>query len=253
MNRPKVIVLSSASLDGKLAVSPDRPLLFGDERWSAIDAPENINVFEWLKLIHKPTATLEGSGSFIPESGVPAPLPPFEGDPAPLYADYLPAEILNRPGHKGWFSAVDGRGRVRWAYKEYPDPAWEGWYALVLACRSTPPACLAYLQREKVPYLIAGEARVDLAGALEKMLACLGVTCLLSTAGGRLNGALLRQGLVDEVNVEFLPGVIGAPDAPALFTASPLAPGEMPVRLKLLSAQVQEGGRVWLRYEVIRN
>ena len=36
MNRPEVIVLNSASLDGKLAVSPDKLLLHGDERWAAI-------------------------------------------------------------------------------------------------------------------------------------------------------------------------------------------------------------------------
>jgi riboflavin biosynthesis pyrimidine reductase len=252
MDRPKVITLSGASLDGKLAVSPDQPLLYGDDRWRAIDTPGNFNVFEWLRLVHQPTANLEGSNSFLPENAVPAPLPPFEGDPAPFYEDYLPDEIVSRQGHKGWFTAVDGRGRVRWEYKEYPDPAWEGWYALVLACRSTPPEYLAYLQREKIPYLIAGETRVDLRGALEKMMVRLGMSCVISTAGGKLNGVLLRRGLVDEVNIEFLPGIIGASDAPSLFSSPPLEPGEMPFRLKLLSAQVQDGGRVWLRYEVVR-
>jgi riboflavin biosynthesis pyrimidine reductase len=253
MDRPKVIVLNGASLDGRLAVSPDRPLLYGDERWSAIDAPGNLNVFEWLKDVHQVTATLEGSGSFLPETEVSAPLPPWAGDPAPLYEDYLPEQVVHRPGHKGWFTVVDGRGRVRWMYKEYPDPAWAGWHLLVLACRATPPEYLANLQRERIPYLVTGEERVDLAGALEKMAFRLGVTSLISTGGGKLNGALLRLGLVDEINLEILPGVIGAADAPSLFSAPPLAPGEMPVRLKLLSAQVQEGGRLWLRYEVIRS
>lgn len=253
MNRPKVVVLSGASLDGKLAISPDQPLLYGDERWTAIDPPGNFNVFEWLKLTHQAGASLEGSGSFLPESGTPSPLPPFEGNQECLFEDYLPEEIIHRDGHRGWFTAVDGRGRVRWQYKEYPDPAWAGWYALVLVCRRTPPEYLAYLQREQVPYLLAGQDRVDLAGALEKMLALLGVKCVISTAGGRLNGALLRLGLVDEINIEFLPGVIGAADAPSLFSSPPLGPGEMPVRLNLLSAQVQPNGRVWLRYDVLKD
>ncbi len=251
MDRPSVIVLNSASLDGKLAISPDRPLLYGDDRWSAIDVAGNFHVFEWLKNTRQATATLEGSGSFLPENETPALLPPHEGDPAALCEDYLPEEVIHRAGHKGWFTVVDGRGRVRWMYKEYPDPAWAGWHALVLACRATPAAYLAYLRREQIPYLVAGEKRVDLAGALEKMAARLGVTSLISTGGGKLNGALLRLGLVDEINVEFLPGVVGAADAPSLFHAPPLAPGEKPARLKLLSAQVQEGGRIWVRYEVI--
>jgi 2,5-diamino-6-(ribosylamino)-4(3H)-pyrimidinone 5'-phosphate reductase len=252
MDRPKVIVKNSASLDGKLAVSADRPLLYGDERWDAIDAPRNMDVFDWLKSVHQATATLEGSGSFLPENETPPLLPAFTGDAASLYEDYLPEEVVRRPGHKGWFTVVDGRGRVRWLYKEYPDPAWAGWYALVLACRATPPEYLAYLRRELIPYLVAGEERVDLAGALEKMAARLGVASLISTAGGKLNGALLRQGLVDEIDLEFLPAVIGAADAPSLFSVPPLIPGEMPIRLKLLSVQVQGNGRLWVRYEVIQ-
>jgi riboflavin biosynthesis pyrimidine reductase len=78
----------------------------------------------------------------------------------------------------------------------------------------------------------------------------LGVDSLLSTAGGRLNGALLRAGLVDEVNVELLPGIIGGLDTPSLFDSPALGPEEMPIKLDLISAQVHTDGRVWLRYRV---
>jgi riboflavin biosynthesis pyrimidine reductase len=73
---------------------------------------------------------------------------------------------------------------------------------------------------------------------------------MLSTAGGRLNGALLRAGLVDEVSLEFFPAIIGGPDTPSLFDAPALQQGEQPARLKLISAQVQADGRLWVRYEV---
>jgi riboflavin biosynthesis pyrimidine reductase len=55
--------------------------------------------------------------------------------------------------------------------------------------------------------------------ALKKMRSLLGVEKLISTAGGRLNGALLRAGLVDEINVEYLPAVIGGRQTPSLFDA----------------------------------
>jgi 2,5-diamino-6-(ribosylamino)-4(3H)-pyrimidinone 5'-phosphate reductase len=257
MARPKVVVLNSASVDGRVAVSPDMLLLHGDERWRAIEewspVPAPSSVFEALKFIHRPQATLEGSGSFLREDDAPEPLPPFEGDPEPLYQDFLPDTVIHRPEHRGWFTAVDGRGRIRWYYKEYPDEAWKGWYALVLVAHHTPAEYLAYLQREDIPYLVAGgkETRVDLHLALEKMKSKLGVTCVLSTAGGKLNGALLRAGLVDEINVEFLPAVIGGVETPSLFDSPALTPDEWPTRLKLISAQVQTGGRVWLRYEVV--
>lgn len=253
MSRPKVVVLNSASVDGRVAVTRDALLLYGDERWKSIERPGGTSLFEWLKVVHQPQATLEGSGSFARDGETPPALPPFEGDPAPLYEDYLPQAILHRPGHRGWFTAVDGRGRIRWTYKEFPDEAWKGWYALVLAAHCTPPEYLAYLQHEEIPYLVAGKERVDLGRAFEKMESELGVRCILSTAGGRLNGALLRAGLVDEVNVEFLPGIIGGLSTPSLFDSPELKAEEMPTRLKLISAQVQADGRVWLRYEVARS
>jgi len=113
-------------------------------------------------------------------------------------------------------------------------------------------ACPAYLQREAVPYLVAGNQHVDLDLTLEKMKAQLDVRRVLSTAGGKLNGALLRGGLIDEINIELLPAVIGGYDTPSLFTSPGLKPDEWPERPKLVSAQVQADGRVWLRYRVHR-
>ncbi|MBM4461590.1 MAG: deaminase [Chloroflexi bacterium] len=254
MNRPKVVVLSEVSVDGRLAVSRDRLLLYGDERWNAIATPGQVNVFELLRSIHKPEATLEGSGSFVRDVEEPQPwLGQETGHSSEsLYSDFLPEAVLHRPGHRGWFTAVDGRGRIRWLYKEYLDEAWKGWWPLVWVSHSTPAEYVAYLRREEIPYLVAGQERVDLGAALEKMKSALGVTCVLSTAGGRLNGALVRAGLVDEVNIQFLPAIIGGFDTPSLFDAPNLKADELPTRLNLISAQVETGGRVWLRYEVVR-
>lgn len=257
MSRPKVIVWQQASLDGRLAVSPDSLLLHGDERWSAIQGESELDAFAWIKAHHGVEATLEGSGSFLRDGDEPGPLPAYEGDPAPLYEDYLPGALLERPGHRGWFVVVDGRGRGRGWIKDGAvfGESWVGWHLLVIAGRHTPVAYLAYLQREEIPYLVVrpreGERQVNLRLALGKLRDRLGVETLLSTAGGRLNGALLRAGLVDEVNVEFLPAVIGGRDAPALFSAPSLGAGDWPTRLELLTAQVQAGGRVWLRYLVV--
>jgi riboflavin biosynthesis pyrimidine reductase len=176
---------------------------------------------------------------------------------AALYQDFLPADAVERPDHRGWFTVVDGRGRVRWGHQDGADfgQEWAGWYLLVLVGHHTPPEYLAYLQREGTPYLVAGEGQVDLAQALVKMKAQLSVQCVLSTAGGRLNGALLRAGLIDEVNVELLPALIGGRDTPSLYDSPALEPDEPLTQLKLISchtAVTQAGGRVWLRYAVVR-
>ncbi len=251
MNRPRVVVHAIASVDGRVTLAPDVLLLYGDERWQAVAGSES-EVDKWLKFTHKPQVILEGSGSLVRDQDEPEPLPPLVGDLETPYGDFLPDAVVNRPGQRGWFTVVDSRGRVRWAYKEWPEEEWQGWHLLVLAAHDTPPEYLAYLQRESIPYLIAGQERVDLHLALERLASQLGVACVLSTAGGRLNGALLRAGLVDEINIEFVPAIIGGPDTPALFDAAALKPDEWPTQLELLSAQVQAEGRVWVRYRVLR-
>ena len=65
---------------------------------------------------------------------------------------------------------------------------------LHLTSHAAPPEYLAFLRREKIPYLISGERHVDLSSAMLKLNTQLGVKCLVSTAGGKLNGALLRAG-----------------------------------------------------------
>ena len=252
MNRPKVVVHGIASVDGRLTLAPDVLLLYGDERWQAV-AGSTDDVYERDKLTHKPQVILEGSGSFVSNNAEPKPLPPFEGDPSTLYQDFLPHAVVHRPGHQGWFTVVDSRGRVRWAYKEWPEEGWEGWHLLVLAAHHTPPEYLAYLQGENIPYLVAGEERVDLRLATEKLESQLGVKCVLSTSPGKLGGALLRAGLVDEISIEFFPAIIGGLETPSLFDSPELEPDEWPTQLRLVSAEVQAEGHVWLRYQVVRD
>jgi riboflavin biosynthesis pyrimidine reductase len=253
LDRPYIIVAVSTSVDGRMALGPNRtdfdemadPRCLaagkgGDELWREIVS--NID------RIHKPQAGMMGSGSFVKEGEELKPLPPFEGDPGLLYQDFLPAEIVHRPDHKAWMVVVDGRGRKRDGYKGTDIP---GNHMLHLVSYGVPAEYLAFLQREKIPYLICGEQRVDLKCAMEKLKAVLGVNCLLSTAGGKLNGALLRAGLVDEINIIFRPEIIGGFETPSLFDSPELKPDEWPTRLKLVSVQVRADGFVWLRYETL--
>lgn len=249
MSRPKVITYSLASLDGKLTISPDTLLLFGDSRWNAI-AGENEDIYSRLQAQYNHQAILEGSGSFcLPGQGG-DPLPPFEGNQEQLYRDYLPDQVVNAPNRR-WLAVVDGGGRVRWMYKEYPGEGWAGWHLMVLVCRHTAPEYLAYLQRETIPYLVTGQERIDLGAALAK-LAGLGVERLVCTGGGKLTGALLRQNLIDEIAVEFFPAVIGGTLTPTLFHAPDLGSSELPTRLELLECQPLPDGHVRLHYRVIQ-
>lgn len=247
--RPKVVVHGEVSVDGRLTLAPNVLLLFGDKRWNAVAGSSDVH--KWLKFMHQPQAYLEGSASFVKNDESPEALPPFTGDAASLYCGFLPNTIVSRPEHKGWFTVADSRGRVRWAYKEYPDEEWKGWHLLVLVSNSTPAEYLAYLQRENIPYLVAGKKQIDLALALKKLKSKLKVNCVISTSPGKLGGALVRAGLVDEIDIEFFPAIIGGFETPSLFESPNLKSNEWPTQLKLVSVQTQTDGRVWLRYHVI--
>ena len=118
----------------------------------------------------------------------------------------------------------------------------------MLVCRSTPPAYLAYLRRKEIPYLVAGADRVDLPLALALLKARLGASCVISEAGGGLNGALLRAGLVDELHLVLLPALIGGRDTPTTFDGPPLRLAEQILPLRLLNVRTSEDGAVWLHY-----
>jgi hypothetical protein len=250
MNRPKVVIYGGVSVDGRLTIAPGVLLMFGDKRWDSI-AGSDEEIDNWLREKHKPQAYLEGSGSLVMYAEKPKPLPSFKGDPKMLYQDFLPDSVVKRPNHRGWFCTIDSKGLIRWVYKEFPSEEWKGWHLMVIVANYTPPEYLAYLHKENIPYLVAGKERVDLKLALEKMKSQLGVTSVVSTSPGKLGGALLRAGLVDEINILFLPAIIGGFETPSLFQSPELKPNEWPTPLRLIWAQVQNDGRVWLRYEVM--
>ena len=76
------------------------------------------------------------------------------------------------------------------------------------------------------------------------------VDCIVSDAGGVLNGALLRAGLVDEVDIQVLPAIVGRADAPAVFEGYGRGTWERIRDLQLISAASRPDGSVFIRYAV---
>jgi len=250
-DRARVVMSVTASVDGRVTLGRDR-LLLSEEAgrvWHSMHPAGADAVYEartaLLEELYAPTAILEGSGTFVIDDVGPLELPDADDDG--LFEDYLPPEVVEHPGHRKWFTVVDSRGRVEWTMKG-PD----GIDLLLLVARATPASYLAYLRRETIPYLVVGEDRVDLSLALQRMRAALGVTCVVSEAGGGLNGALLRAGLIDELHLVLLPTAIGGKGVPTIFDGPELPTDTLPTALRLLSINPSDDGVLGLRYEVLR-
>ena len=139
-----------SSLDGRLGL-PGVLLLQNDERWSAIGG----NEFTDMWSLHEPQVQLEGSNSFVSREAPGADVPPAPAG-VDVHSDFLPHDIVT--AGRRFFAVVDSRGRVRWTRKigEHEE------HLVILVSEVTPPAYLAFLRKEAIPYLVAGTDRVDL-------------------------------------------------------------------------------------------
>ena len=107
-----------------------------------------------------------------------------------------------------------------------------------------------HLREKRISYLIVNDA-TDLREGLEAVGREFGIRSVSVQGGGILNGALLADGLIDELSLVVYPGIDGLSGIPSIFeymggaTEYP-AQGQ---RLQLLSASQREYGVMWMRYE----
>jgi riboflavin biosynthesis pyrimidine reductase len=150
-------------------------------------------------------------------------------------------------GAKAYGVALDAHGKIAWGRSEIGgDPI------VVVLTETVSDAHLAGLRGEGVSYFFAGKSELDLALVLNILNRELGVKRLLLEGGGGSNGAFLRAGLVDELNLILCPAVDGAKGAPSVFD-SPEAETDQraPVTaMTLESNRVLEGGAMLLRYRI---
>jgi riboflavin biosynthesis pyrimidine reductase len=154
-----------------------------------------------------------------------------------------PREDFIAPGaHVSFAFAVDSHGRLAWDSNDI-----DGDHVVALLATHVSNEYLAQLRERGVSYLLAGDREVDLPVALEKIAARFGVQTLMLEGGGRINGSMLREGLVDEVRVLISPVVDGRAGTPALMDVDE----DFAPRGLVLEAVEQRPGQVlWLRYRV---
>jgi len=167
-----------------------------------------------------------------------------EAEVAREHAAGAPREDFRAPGDFESFAfAVDASGRLAWESNDI-----DGDHVVALLSERVSDDYLAFMRARGVSYLLAGERDIDLALALEKIGARFGVRTLMLEGGGKINGTMLRSGLIDEVSLLITPVADGRVGTPSLFDID--GEGVIPRRLALETVERRADDVLWLRYRV---
>lgn len=139
--------------------------------------------------------------------------------------------------------AIDAMGKVAWKSNQAL-----GSHVVAVLTEAVSDDYLAYLQSIEVSYFFGGASEIDLARVVQTLADELGAARLIVEGGPHVSGAFVNAGLVDEISVLILPLIDGRGEHPASFEVSKET-WTAPAYLALASAEVQDGGAVWLRYK----
>ena len=234
--RPRVICHMLASVDGRIVVG-DWPL-----------TPAGRKQYELVHASYAPDAWICGRITMEPF----AKRLRAEAEVAREHAGGAPREDFVAPGdHDSFAFAVDASGRLAWESSDI-----DGDHVVAILSERVSDEYLAFLRGRGVSYLLAGARDIDLSLALEKIGARFGVRTLMLEGGGRINGAMLRAGLIDEVSLLLAPVADGRVGTPALFDiddgdrSAGSGQAVVPHRLALETVERRADDVLWLRYRV---
>jgi len=123
---------------------------------------------------------------------------------------------------------------------------------LVLCSRSTPQEYLNFLDERFIKYMVIGYEKVNLGIALEEIYTQFGVKSLRVDSGGRLNGVLLMDDLVDEIYVLVHPAMVGGTSPNSIYIATDLTSTEGVLDLKLLKMEKLKNDIILLHYRIMK-
>ena len=138
--------------------------------------------------------------------------------------------------------SIDPHGKVAWKSNEALDS-----HVVSVVTEAVSDDYLACLKSINVSYIFGGKTEIDLVQVVAILADELGTKRLIVEGGPTISGSFINAGLIDEVSVLILPLIDGRGEHPASFEVSQDT-WTKPTYLTLDSAEIQEGGSVWLRY-----
>lgn len=237
MNRPYLFCHMMTSLDGKIM-------------GSYMETPEGEaagNIFYDIAFGKTPYYKHQGwlSGRVTTDDNFTFYRKPVLDEEAPVVPD---GDFVAKKTNM-YYVSVDPSGKLGWESNTltYVDTTA---HVIEVLTGKVSNAYKAFLRKLGISYIIAGEAALDYALALEKLKELFGIETLMLGGGGLLNWSFIQAGMCDEISIVVAAAADGSSDTPSLFRACEGLSENEAVRFALQSVEVKDGGSVWLRYLV---
>ena len=235
--KPKIICHIMSSVDGRLL----------NNRWSepfgGVPASAPLQVYASIGRELGTDAWMFGKNTLcamFPEK--------FEDGEAAVTPDE-PAVFIGERRSERMFIVADPEADIR-----FTSPVLRDDNILVIVGRNAGSNYLSHLRGNHISYLIVNDA-TNLREGLEAVGREFGIRSVSVQGGGILNGALLADGLIDELSLVIYPGIDGLSGVPSTFEYVG-GKTDCPARgqhLQLLSLAGREHGVIWLRYQFHRD
>jgi len=224
--KPYVICHMIASLDGRIVSS----------RWNL--SPEGRAEYETTAATYQANAWMCGRITMAAFARGTGPAPASDAPPIPK-TDFIAPHTQT-----SYAIALDPGGKLYWERNDIG-----GDHVITVLTEKVSSDYLALLQARQISYLFGGLDSVDLSTVLDKLATSFQIKTLLLEGGGKINGSMLRAGLIDELSLLVAPVPDGSSGTAALFDTLDAAPHDLSgIRWKLLSIDRRADDIIWLRY-----
>ncbi|HEY0528497.1 MAG TPA: dihydrofolate reductase family protein [Gemmatimonadaceae bacterium] len=236
VQRPRVICHMTTSIDGRIVVDGWPPSVAATVRREYEEIHATFGAEGWIcgRITMEPFAKRVRTDAQVEQQ----------------YDRNAPRADFRAGQFDSFAFAIDARGRLAWESNDIG-----GDHVVAILSERVSDEYLAFLREKNVSYLLAGESEIDLSLALDKIARLFGVRTLLLEGGGRINGTMLREGLIDEVSLIVAAVADGAAGKASLFDvdvpAGASAPQHNPAQLMLRSVEQRPDNIIWLRYDVV--
>lgn len=148
------------------------------------------------------------------------------------------------------FVSVDPTGLIGWDSGVFRRAGCPDAHIVSVLANDVPKSVKRYHREHHISYILAGHGDdVDCQLAMHRLAEEFDVRRLLVCGGGKMDGAFLRAGLIDELSLVVAPAMDGSATTAGIFDIPGPDADRLTAQFELEEATALDGGAVHLRYK----